>query len=120
MAIPSWVEPLFQAIDAKDTARFSAFLSEDVTFRFGNAEAVHGKEAVMQVIDHFFQAVDSLQHQLAEGWETETTTIVRGEVCYTRHDGTRLQVPFANIMTRNGEHIGEYLIYVDASQLFAG
>lgn len=120
MSIPLWVSQLFQSIDDKDTDRFTAHLSPNVSFRFGNAETVQGREAVAAMIDPFFQAIAGLRHDLIEVWEVDKSAICRGEVCYTRHDGTTLQVPFVNVLKRADGTIDEYQIYVDSSRLFAG
>ena len=120
MSIPNWVTPLFQSIDSKDTAGFLSCLADDVSFRFGNAEPVIGRAAVASMIEPFFQAVAGLQHEIHDAWEIDKTTIVKGDVTYTRHDGTTLKVPFANILKRPAGTIDEYLIYVDASMLFSG
>jgi ketosteroid isomerase-like protein len=120
MAIPNWVTPLFRAIDAKDTDGFISHLADDVRFRFGNADTVQGRNMVEAIIGSFFQAITGLRHELLEGWKIDGTTIVRGTVTYTRHDGSTLEVPFANVMKHNGDTIDEYLIYVDSSRLFAG
>jgi hypothetical protein len=37
---------------------------------------------------------------------------------YTRHDGSALSVPFADVFKMRGELAREYLIYVDASRLY--
>ena len=35
-----WVDCLFRIVDARDTQAFESFLSDEVSFRFGNAPAV--------------------------------------------------------------------------------
>lgn len=118
MTASDWLQQLFSAIDAKDTAGFLAHLSPHVHFRFGNAPALQQREQVGESVSYLFQAIAGLRHQLHEVWEVDGTTICRGEVCYTRHDGSTLEVPFTNILKRGSKTIDEYLIYVDASQLF--
>lgn len=46
-------------------------------------------------------------------------TIDRGDVTYTRHDGSSLTLLCANIFKLRGGLIGEYLIYADIPPLFA-
>jgi len=41
-------------------------------------------------------------------------------VTYTRHDGSVLTVPFANVFEMRGDKIAAYRIYVDNSLLFGG
>ncbi len=119
MAIPAWVEQLFSTIDAKDTEGFLQQLSPDVQFRFGNAPLMSERAQVGEAVSGLFQGIAGLKHQLLDVWELDGATICRGEVCYTRHDGSTLEVPFINVLRRGSETIDEYLIYVDVSQLFA-
>jgi hypothetical protein len=42
-----------------------------------------------------------------------------GVVTYTRHDGSTLQVPFANVMKLRPGGIHDYRIFTDNSALFA-
>lgn len=114
-----WIAGLFQAIDARDVEAFCGYLSEDAVFRFGNAPAVQGREAIREAVGGFFGAIAGLRHTVAESWMTEEAVICHGSVTYTRHDGSELTVPFADIFKMEGELIHDYLIYIDASALFA-
>jgi limonene-1,2-epoxide hydrolase len=40
-------------------------------------------------------------------------------VIYTRHDGSVVTFPFANVFELRGEKIAAYRIYIDNSSLFA-
>jgi hypothetical protein len=39
-------------------------------------------------------------------------------VTYTRHDGSTLRVPFANVFKVDAGLVAEYLIFVDVSRLY--
>ena len=114
----SWLNNLFQAIDAKDTEAFVSFLTEEVFFRFGNADPVHGKNNVANVIKGFFESIKDIQHDITESWSQGDITVCHGFVTYIRHDDSNLTVPFANIFHLQGDKINEYLIYADISQLY--
>ena len=45
--------------------------------------------------------------------------ICRGEVTYTRLDGSTLSVPFVNVLKLEGSLIRDYLIYADTSELYS-
>lgn len=112
------VKQLFNAIDDCDTNQFVNFLTEDVLFRFGNAEPVCGNDEVGEVVNGFFSSIKRIQHDLQEIWEQGDTVICNGNVTYTRHDTTTLCVPFANILKFTENQIRKYLIYVDISELY--
>jgi ketosteroid isomerase-like protein len=118
MTEPDWVSRLFAAIDAEDTQTFASFLSPDAVFRFGNAAPVHGLEGIREYVREFFGSIRTLRHQLIGTWDTGDAVICQGIVSYTRHDGSELTVPFANIFRMRDGKIGEYLVYIDASKLY--
>lgn len=109
---------LFTAVDGMDAEAFASFLADDVVFRFANADPVQGKEATREVVAGFFAAIKALHHDIDRVWEQDDAVICEGMVTYTRHDSTTLEVPFVIVLILAGGLIGEYLIYVDASELF--
>jgi len=115
----TWINKLFEAVDSLDADKFVAFLSDDAIFRFANAAPVGGKEAIRGALTGFFSSVNGLKHEILEWWEQDGTVICRGEVTYTKKDTSEFTVPFANFLKMKGKLIKEYLVYVDASQLYA-
>lgn len=119
MVAGSWMSGLFAAIDRKDADAFAGFLAEDAVFRYGNLPAVTGRGAIRDFVAGFFGSIRAVSHTVLESWQAGDAVICRGEVAYTRHDGSTLSVPFANILRLTGERVRDYLIYVDASALHA-
>jgi ketosteroid isomerase-like protein len=115
----AWLRDLFHCVDAKDSDGWLEFLTPDACFRFGNAEIIQGKSAIRPAIIAFFAGILQLRHHLTEMWDHPDTVICRGEVTYTRLDGSTLTIPFANILKMEGELIRDYLIYADASELYS-
>jgi ketosteroid isomerase-like protein len=115
----NWTASLFATIDAKDAAGFVGFLAEDAVFRYGNHPEVSGRAAIRDAVASFFGAIAALRHTVSAQWQTDGAIIAVGEVAYTRHDGSTLTVPFADVLRMRGGKIGDYRIYIDASQLFA-
>ncbi|MGZ5130697.1 MAG: nuclear transport factor 2 family protein [Caldimonas sp.] len=119
MTPTEWTPALFASIDAKDSARFVSFLTEDAQFRFGNAPAAVGRDAIFAAVEGFFASIAACRHNVPNVWAVPGHVICQGEVTYTRHDGSVLTVPFVNVFTMAGERIRDYLIYIDASALYA-
>jgi len=113
-----WIKRLFESIDSQDAETFAAFLSDDVRFRFGNADLVKEKAAVREVVAGFFASINGLHHEIQDVWEQRDAVVCHGVVTYTRHDSSTLTVPFANVFKMNGDLIREYLIFADVSQLY--
>jgi len=119
MSQPAWLEKLFTTIDAKDAVAFADFLTDDAVFRFGNGAPARGRDEVREAVAQFFAGVKSLQHTVHESWTVPGAVVMHGEVTYTRHTGSRLSVPFANILKLDGTRVREYLVFADASQLWS-
>jgi ketosteroid isomerase-like protein len=114
----AWWERVFAVIDAGDAAGFVDLLTPDAQFRFGNAPVVVGHEAIHAAAAGFFAAIASSRHRLFRTWNGAATAVCEGEVTYTRHDGSVIRVPFANVFEMQGEKIAAYRIYIDNSSLF--
>lgn len=111
---------LFAAIDAKDTEQFLEYLSESPRFRFGSAPAVEGRAAVREAVQAFFDSIAGLEHSLSASASVGTTLFTEGDVTYTRHDGSMITLPFADVFELRDGRIADYKIYMDIGPLYAG
>src|SRR5262245_8130560 len=110
MIAPPWVTALFQALDAFDADIFASFLEDDAVFVFGNSDPVRGKQTIRDVVAGFFATLKAIRHDLIETWVLPEAVICQGTVTYTRHSGSQLCVPFANIFRMRNGLIRNYLI----------
>ena len=113
-----WLPALFASIDAKDTERFLGFLTEDATFRFGSAPVAEGHDAIAQAVGGFFDSIAGLSHTVNNVWTGPGNVMCEGEVCYTRHDGKQVTIPFADAFDVRGDKISGYRIYIDMAPLY--
>ena len=116
----AWWQRLFAAIDARDAAAFADRLTPDARFTFGNAPTVIGAEAIGIAAGQFFAAIASCRHRLLRTIKGKESAAIacEGIVTYTRHNGSAVSVPFANVFELRGEKIAAYRIYIDNSPLF--
>jgi ketosteroid isomerase-like protein len=114
-----WVGGLVEAIDAKDVARFLAFLTSDARFTFGNFPPAVGTEAIRATLENFFAQVRSLRHTVEDAWRVPGHIVMRGTVQYTRHDGRVVAMPFCNVLAMAAGRVSDYRIYIDPTALFA-
>ncbi len=119
MILRDWVNSLFAAIDRQDAAAFAAFLAEDARFAFGNLPAVAGRDAIREFVAGFFASIRAVSHSVPDAWQSGDALTCCGEVTYTRHDGSTLSVPFANVLLMAGDRVRDYRIYADTSALYA-
>ena len=115
---------LFARIDARDADGFAGFLSEDAVLRFGSAPPVHGADAIRQAIGAFFESIKALSHEIDYTAEIDGRVVCEGHVTYTRHDDSRITLPFIDVLvrapsTRAGLTIDDYRIYMDVAPLYA-
>lgn len=110
---------LFASIDAMDTERFLRFIHDDASFRFGSAAAVRGHADIRAAVEGFFASVAALQHEVLRIVGAEPVVVCEGKVTYTRHDGSRITLPFANVFELKGALISSYHVYIDIGPLYA-
>lgn len=93
-----WLESLFEAIDSRDSMRFSQFMAVDGIFRFGNLPAIQGREVVEGFVRNFFDSIRSVSHTILDRRRTPDGVICHGMVSYTRQGGSVLTVPFPDVL----------------------
>ena len=109
---------LFASIDAMDTEGFLGFISDDATFRFGSSPAASGREEIRAAVEQFFASFAALRHDLHQVISDGGAVACEGEVTYTRHDGSTITLPFANVLKVDGDLISRYRVYIDIGPLF--
>jgi hypothetical protein len=110
---------LFADIDSMEPDRFAAHLANDVSFRFGNAEPVHGRDNVRDAWASFCETVDGVSHELVEQFEAGNAVIAESNVTYTRRDGDKVTVPAVTIYRSSGALIDDYRVFIDLAPLFS-
>ena len=113
------VRDLFAAIDAADADGFLQFLTPDARFRFGSAPVVEGHDAIREAVGGFFGSIAGLSHTVTRTVAEGSTVICEGTVTYTRHDGSTIALPFADVFEVEGGLIADYKIYMDIAPLYA-
>lgn len=115
----AWLEGIGKTIDAKDAKGFTGYITENGSFRFGNAPDVVGRKAIEDYVTAYFGMISSSSHEVLNNWESEKGIVWEGRVTYTRLDGNIVPVNFTNIFYMNGDLIERYLIFIDNTPLFA-
>lgn len=110
---------LFATIDAMDTAGFVARLTPTAEFRFGPAPPVRVRAQIGEAVDAFFATIAGLHHDVKNIIGDGERVACEGDVTYTRHDGTAVTLPFADVFDFDGDLIAGYRIYIDIGPLYA-
>ena len=112
------LKDLFAAIDACDSDRFVGYLTPGAEFRYGSAPAV-GREAIREAVAGFFSTIAGLSHTLNFTISDGDALVCEGEVTYTRQDGSKVTLPFANVLRVEDGLFSTYRIYIDIGPLYA-
>lgn len=118
MEFKKLVSVVYHSIDHTDAAKFASFITPNGIFRFANIPAVAGNKSIEEFVDGFFKSLKGISHSNLESWNVEDVIFVNGNVKYTRHNNTSLEVPFSCTWKMKDGLINEYLIFVDNSELY--
>ena len=110
---------LFVSIDAMDMEGFLDSIASDAEFRFGSAPVIHGHAGIEDAVGGFFTTIAGLRHELLRVVVDGKCVVCEGEVPYTRHDGSKITLPFCNVFETTDGMISLYRIYVDIAPLYA-
>jgi hypothetical protein len=115
----NFVYDMYAAVDSMKAENLMVFLADNGIFKFANAPAVEGKDNIKLFLDGFYKSIKGIRHDQIEDWQVNGTRFAIGRVTYTRHDDSILQVPFSVVLKMKDEKVKDYLIYVDASELYS-
>jgi ketosteroid isomerase-like protein len=114
-----WVKHYYSVVDSMNAEEFTALHTEDVRLRFGNAEAVVGRDTVVQGIVDFWGAIKGLRHNFVQMWDEGDIEIVEALIDYTRHDSKVVTLPCTSILRKRGDLVQDLRIYMDVAPVFA-
>ncbi len=116
----AFADGMFAVVDRLDADAFAEYYAQDAVLRFGNAEPVHGREAIRQTYADFFATLDGLRHDPQHYVHQDGTHLIEATVTYTRKDGSLVSVPAMSVFHQGDDGlIDSYRIYVDLAPLYA-
>ncbi len=108
-----------KVLDAKDIDAYAALLAEDVSIQFGNAPAVEGKAAVVEMLGGYWQSFKSIEHDLLNIYGTDDAYVLEALNHYERHDGKKITVRAVAFTDKNENGlVTSVRIFGDTSPLF--
>lgn len=114
-----WVQELFSGIDEMDSEKFASFLTEDASFKFGNSDAVMGKDNIQKAVAGFFGTIGGLHHDILSVWRVPGAVVTELKVTYTRKDGRKVSVPCVDVFVMEGGKVKDYKIFIDVTPVYA-
>lgn len=113
------VKEIFADIDSMNPDQFVTHLTEDVVFRFGNADPVVGRPAVRDAVAGFYTTIAGMHHHLLKTWDSGDTTITQLDIEYERLDGKSVITPNVDVLVFDGDKVKNWQIYIDLAPVFA-
>ncbi|MBH8574397.1 nuclear transport factor 2 family protein [Nostocaceae cyanobacterium CENA369] len=114
------VETLFDAMKRKDWTTIKSCLTEDVFYRVGSSEPVHGPEEVQKYLSGLYEIASFEYADVRQVLEPEGQVIFEMESHYRRlADNRPISFACTDILRVRGDKIREWRVYVDISPLFA-
>jgi ketosteroid isomerase-like protein len=114
---------MFASVDRMDPDEATSRFTEDVSFRFGNAEPVVGQSAIREALVAFFSTFDGLHHDIkgiwSGKWEQGEAYSVEAEAIYTRKDGSEVKLPVMSTLRMKGDLVQDRRVFMDISPLYA-
>ena len=111
--ISSWARSLYQTVDARDVDACLQFITDDASFRVGNAEPLVGRSAVASGLRQFWGALDGMKHHITNEWSDGDARIVEANVDYTRKDGRVVTIPAITVYAMAGDLVRRAQVFVD-------
>lgn len=110
----------YGAIEAKDTARYSAYYAADMTTTFANAPKIESAEAFVTTLSGLLEQIESLHHDVITAWEEDDGVLIFESVStWTLLDGRSLSIPACSVCRIVDGKFTDQQIYVDNAPLFA-
>ncbi len=106
-------------LDAKDIDAYAEFLADNVSIEFGNAPAVTGKKAVVEMLGGYWQSFKSIEHDLTNIYGSDDAYVLEALNHYERHDGKKITVRAVAFTDKNDEGLVTSIrVFGDTSPLF--
>jgi hypothetical protein len=115
-----WSAAFFNDADKKDIDALAPWFGEKISVRFGNQPAVEGREAVIETFRHFYGGIVGMKHAREQVFADGDDVCSIATVTYTRLDGSKVSMPVASLLHRDGAgKLDKLQIFIDINPLFA-
>lgn len=116
---PKWVADLYAPVDALSIDGFLAHLTDDVSFRFGNAEPAIGHEPIRAGLTQLYSQLTGMKHHFLEVWENGDNAVLVLDVDYMRKAGDVVRVPAVTLVHRREDLVDKMQIVIDLAPLMS-
>lgn len=111
-----WYCRYITAMDDADLKTVLTFFHEDCALQINNHLPMHGHESIAAAFERYYEAIESIEHELLNIYGTDQRFCVEMLCVYTRTDGSSVTLPAAVFMDRGEDgRITWARSYIDAT-----
>lgn len=115
------VETLFGAMQKEDWETIKSCLTDDIFYRVGSSEPIHGSENVVNFLSNMYKVAKFQYPDIRQVVEPEGQVMVEMEANYLRlKDHKPIHFACTDILRmQDNDKIREWRVYVDLSPMYA-
>ncbi len=114
------LKQMFNVFESMNMDEIVKYFTEDVRYRFGNAEPTIGIQDLLESAKTtHLEHVKAISFDIKDFWEQTDVVIVELEITYSLDNGKVLTLPCTDILRMEGDLIRDIRAYMDISPMFA-
>ena len=106
------------AVDAGDPDTFGSYFAEDARYRFGNAELLHGRSAVVAATAGAVASLPWVRHTVDQVAHVGNQLFCRFTIETATPDGITVAMPCVTVIDMADGLIADYRVHMDISPAF--
>lgn len=112
------VTAMCAAVDRGDAAAFSAWFADDTVYRFGNADELHGRAAVLAATEGAAGALPWVRHTVDQVAHVGDQLFCRFTIATADRGGSELHLPCVTVIGIEDDAIADYRVHMDMTPAF--
>lgn len=112
------VATMCAAVDAGDAELFGSFFATDATYRFGNAEPLRGRDAVVAATAGAADSLPWVRHTVDQVAHVGDQLFCRFTIETAGPDGSTVAMPCVTVIWLAGGEIVDYRVHMDLAPAF--
>jgi uncharacterized protein (TIGR02246 family) len=113
------VAAMCAAVDAGEAAAFAAWFSDDATYRFANAPALRGRDAVKAATEATSHALPWVRHTVDQVAHVDNQMFCRFTITTADPAGRQVDLPCVTVMWVDNARIVDYRVHIDVTPAIA-
>ncbi len=108
----------FKDVDTMHPEKVTSYYGENGSFKFGNAKAVIGLQAISEVLIGFYEMLRTMEHHKKGIWIADDSAVFETDVLFIKKNGEKVILPAVSILRTKNSKIDDFRMVMDAAPLF--